>query len=623
MLKSVSCWVFTFFCFSALILFGFLVRVEWLPVHEPLDKLIYLNRFCVDFLQIGAVTFLLFSNKVLIRSLSYLLVLIFAIAYWIQFLSYSTSGNFLPQIALENAEHVDFLDIGLYTYTAIVWLIFYVIFVALLEKITFKPKLLIRLVIAIALLLISVIVKNDKVYLDEQTLTERNTFFNSGMPGFSHASPISKLKKTLKGYQKYLEQQKIFVDRGVETELSPNAIKYLGNYFPHFGKEDPEYPLVKKQIYHGEPPYDLNGNGMNLIVIFAEGMSSRVIQPYSNHFPNISPNIEDFSKHAIVVDNYINHSYATYRGLSGQLCSTHAIGRLIEGVNYNCFPHLLNEQGYETRFIFSQDGKSTNLDEVIKRSGFSFVDDAEALMTKKGGLNGQRRISDKKLFESLIDNLKSKESNEPNKPFFFGMYNFETHNGVRLTGNYQKYIRNLSSHYITDTFHNFDTQFGKFWTYLKNSPFYENTIVVLTADHATFPGRDFRKIIKGSKGYTSLFIDKIPLIIYHPQLTERKSKDAKFTSSVDLAPSLAHLMGLKNFKNSFVGKSIFDDSINSQRAYGRGDGAIHSLVSSSYHFTILKESEPLTLSNTNSHAQLELIKYFQQLERSNKLWRVD
>ena len=87
-----------------------------------------------------------------------------------------------------------------------------------------------------------------------------------------------------------------------------------------------------------------------------EGISARVVQPYSDRFPGLTPNFAAFASEAMRIDNYYSHTFATYRGLQGQFCSLfplYAGGQIFEDTDYYCLADLLNDEGYETHFSYN------------------------------------------------------------------------------------------------------------------------------------------------------------------------------------------------------------------------------------------------------------------------------
>jgi phosphoglycerol transferase MdoB-like AlkP superfamily enzyme len=344
-----------------------------------------------------------------------------------------------------------------------------------------------------------------------------------------------------------------------------------------------EYPLVKGDIYGGELPFATTGAGeaprrhLNVIVFFSEGLSARVMQPYSEAYPGLTPNIEEFAASAMRVDNYYNHTFATYRGLLGQLCSifpVYAGGRFNPDTDYYCLADLLGDEGYQSHFLFSQQRARTKLDEVLGKANVDQVlaqEDLQRLYLQGEQAGRPLALSDQQFFDAFIAHLRFLEGQQASgdgAPFVLGLYNIETHAYYHASDDGVSYAGHDS--YILDSIRNFDDAFGRFWSYFKASGLFQNTIVVFTADHAHFQGKDFVALVNQQPDYQRMFVDRIPLIIYHPEMQLPPSFDAKNASSIDLAPSLAHLLQLENRPNAFVGRSIFERSGSESLAWGEG-----------------------------------------------------
>mgnify|MGYP005671996979 CR=1 FL=1 len=111
-----------------------------------------------------------------------------------------------------------------------------------------------------------------------------------------------------------------------------------------------------------------------------------------------------------------------------------------------------------------------------------------------------------------------------------------------------------------NTIHNADKAFGEFWDYYRNSEYTKNTILIVTSDHCSYHEKSHVKAF-GGKDYQRIFVDKIPLMIFDPEKNLPSHFDASSASSLDLAPSLVHYMGLENAPNSFLGTSIFERNL--------------------------------------------------------------
>jgi hypothetical protein len=123
-----------------------------------------------------------------------------------------------------------------------------------------------------------------------------------------------------------------------------------------------------------------------------------------------------------------------------------------------------------------------------------------------------------------------------------------------------------------------DPCFGEFIQFLKDQGLYQNSIVILTADHGDSLGEDGRF----GHAYT-LFpeIIKIPLIIHlPPALRQRLVLDpARPALLTDLSPTLYYLLGHRQLvSDPLLGRPIYTDTAEEQ---ARG-GQDHLLLASSY-----------------------------------------
>ncbi|MDX1380098.1 MAG: sulfatase-like hydrolase/transferase, partial [Xanthomonadales bacterium] len=178
-------------------------------------------------------------------------------------------------------------------------------------------------------------------------------------------------------------------------------------------------------------------------------------------------------------------------------------------------------------------------------------------------------LSDQQFFDAFIAHLQGLERRQAagdRRPFFVGLYNIETHAYYEMAEDGQPY--GGADHYVLDAIHNLDAAFGRFWQYFRQSGLHGNTVVVLTTDHAAFQGKDFASLVADQADYQPIFVDRIPLLIHHPGLDLPPAWNARQASSIDLAPTLAHLLQLDNRPNPFLGRSIFERERDRGLAFG-------------------------------------------------------
>lgn len=598
---------------------GFVLALEW-----PEFKLFYIHKMLAEVLVVIALALLLYARSLIVRAFSYLVLILYSLIFYVQIASLHFSGKYLPSIALENAQHVDFL----FDPVKVAW--FIIIFIAyatssvmLSKYVKPIPRLRARFVVALLLVVASVLIKNDSRWLQESQQAERFTFYDSGQASIEYKAIGSALSDTLDEYYQAVLREKWIAQASVE--LPAEAAEFAFDFGYQLNEKSTDFPLLKDLKFTDQPDFipAADKDPMNVIVFFVEGMSSRIIQPYSDNFPEISPNIERFAGKSLVVDNYYSHSYATYRGLGGQFCSIYANQRLIEGINYRCLPHVLNDKGYETSFFVSQSLSATDLDDVGSRAGFTNIFGSKELSGYIPNDPDRDRdiIYDRSFIDAFKNWLVKKEANESTgSPFFAALYNFQTHTGVHLKPGFQYTDpTNKSSSYVLDTFHNFDYAFKTFLEYFEKSPYADNTIVIVTSDHGTYGSKDFIQLVGHNRDYAPVFVDKIPFIIYHPKMQAGRF-DAKRATSLNFAPSLLNVMNFEAKSVPFTGRTIFNQSVEFPKPLVAGKNVTRVLIGGNHWFRQqlgIEKKIPVVAEQAKKHH--ELVLYLQSLERENRL----
>lgn len=276
----------------------------------------------------------------------------------------------------------------------------------------------------------------------------------------------------------------------------------------------------------------------NVILIFTEGLSRNIITDSRN----IMPQIKKCEASSLSFDNYYNHTFATYRGIIGQLYS----GYQLDDYDKNelvSIQSILHDNGYNTCFINTE---PNNADFTTYLSNFEF----DELISEPGmdytGLTGT--LSDKEAYESLYDN--AMRLNEKESPFFVCMYTFGTHLSLNTTDEYY----GDGSVPLFNKFYNLDCQFGNFLEKLNDSALSDNTIIVFTADHSTAADAEYCSLFTEYKRY-SPDIDIMPLFIYYKGIVP-ENIDAEGRNSLDLAPTLLDYIDISQ-ENYFLGTTLF------------------------------------------------------------------
>lgn len=333
-------------------------------------------------------------------------------------------------------------------------------------------------------------------------------------------------------------------------------------------------------------PFTLEGK--NVILIFIEGFSREVISP------ELTPNIDNLSKIGISFSNYFSHTAATFRGIRGQLISGYQLGQGYTETNngigqlpldevqksycskpVESLPGILNGLGYSTIFI-SPHPRTEALLPFLSCLKFQYTYGSE-------DFTNNSNATDKEMFKEIFDVAKTFE--KKNQPFFLASYVWGTHHGMDSPD--KKYKEGNNSY--LNKFHNVDFWLGEFIQRFKNSSLFDNTALIITADHSTFPTNEFNKTFGLNKKY---FLGEIPLIIYGKNLPSC-SFESSYANSLSLAPTILDLINPKEtIQTHFLGSSLFSNEKNIYSSYGALGFHIFHNINGSYTLIDSKDNNP-------------------------------
>lgn len=280
----------------------------------------------------------------------------------------------------------------------------------------------------------------------------------------------------------------------------------------------------------------------NVILIFTEGLSQNVIDDDRL----IMPNVRALQQQSVTFKNYYNHTFATYRGLSGQLYS----GYQLDDYDPNyliSIEDIMHDQGYFTSFINTEPNNSLFESYV---NGFGF----DEVISDPARCSGEvASMNDAEAYEFLFETAQRYDA-EKAQPFFITIYTFGTHTSFdSMDGNE---IYGDGSSRVLNRFYYADIQIGRFLENFKNSSLASDTVVVFTADHCTYADADFCEAFP-EYGRACTDVDEIPFSIFYvggPAATI----NANGRNSLDMAPTVLDYLNI-SAPNYYLGESLFTE----------------------------------------------------------------
>lgn len=328
------------------------------------------------------------------------------------------------------------------------------------------------------------------------------------------------------------------------------------------------FPFLKDQLDSPPLPFPATRkvSRPNVIVLFIEGESARLFETYGGRYPGLTPNVSRMARRAMVIDDYFNHTAATFRGLQGQLTSGYPQHGGADGGagwmdgaaatyakrSYATLPKMLHRRGYETVF-FSPHSSSDVMTRLAQMLGFDQIYTAQRsrseLLSNPEPLFGEA-LTDHDAYAALSGFL---ERRQGNAPFFISLYSLNTHAFLDIPASGESYRGGNEP--SLNTLHTADAAFGEFYKRFMASKYAGNTLLILTTDHAHYPEPPYVRV--AGHPYQPYFVDRIPLLIQAPWLRLPRRFDAHGRTSLDLAPTILQILGIRRVSNSFLGHSLF------------------------------------------------------------------
>lgn len=331
--------------------------------------------------------------------------------------------------------------------------------------------------------------------------------------------------------------------RQAEEKAEEEARAIVNNYY----NEEVEGYREKDSVLVEQP---------NVILIFTEGLSQNIISDKRN----IMSNIAEYQQKSLSFDNYFNHTAATYRGLSGQLYS----GYQLEDFDSNeliSIQSILSAQGYNTFFLNTEPHNEEWTDYLRE---FKFD---ELLIDTNYECNGVvDTISDKDAYDILFETAEIQ--NKTGEPFFGAIYTFGTHASFDSAG--ERF--GDGSEPALNKFYNVDYQFGAFMDKFEESSLADNTIIIFTADHATYQDNDFSNAFP-EYYREAQFLDEIPLFVYYKGIAPEVI-DVEGRNTINLAPTILDYLDV-SAPNYFLGTSLFAPDASSIAETGYTDTYVY------------------------------------------------
>nr|WP_274381140.1 LTA synthase family protein [Fructobacillus papyriferae] len=336
-------------------------------------------------------------------------------------------------------------------------------------------------------------------------------------------------------------------------------------------------------------------NGKNLIVIHLESLQMSSIDLKVNG-QEVTPFLNSLfhSDSSLSFDNFYNEVGQGRTSDAENLIDTSTFG-LSQGSLFNqlgssqvfqALPGILQQQaGYSSAVFHANNPLFYNRSNVYKNMGYQNFISSDYFDNSKKNL-ATYGLKDKLLFKESVPYLERLE-----QPFYAKYLtvtnhvpytldkvdqdaNFKTSNsGSKVVDNYF-----ITNHYL-------DQSVQEFFTYLKTSGLYDNTMVVLYGDHYGISSTDYKALTaatgKEGSSWTDLDsqnVQKVPLIIHIPGMTDG-GVNHTYGGEIDVLPTIEHLMGVSTNNYLQLGQDLLSQNRSQLVVMRNGDWVSPTLAS--------------------------------------------
>ena len=294
------------------------------------------------------------------------------------------------------------------------------------------------------------------------------------------------------------------------------------------------HPLAR-HVSYSEPAKPLH-----VVVLLEESLGAEFVGAYSQR-PGLTPNLDRIANESLVFTRTYASGTRTVRGMEGVTASfppvpPESIVKRSNNEGLFNWPTVMALNGYTPTFIYGGYGTFDNMNHFFGSNGYRVIDRTDMPKPNFANIWG---VSDEDLFRnafSVFDEQHQKGerifsvvmTTSNHKPFTFpaGVPGVKPAGGGREAG-----VRYA------------DYAIGWFIDELKKKPYFDNTLVVIVADH-------------GARAYGRASIPlptyEIPFMVYSPKHIAPRRFDG-LTSQLDVAPTVLGLLNI-SYDSLFFGK---------------------------------------------------------------------
>jgi phosphoglycerol transferase MdoB-like AlkP superfamily enzyme len=301
----------------------------------------------------------------------------------------------------------------------------------------------------------------------------------------------------------------------------------------------------------------LNTKRPNVILIIWEGFTAKVAGVTGGE-PNVTENFNRLSKEGVLFTNFYANGDRTDKGLiailSGYYPQTNK--SIIKIPNKNRSLPMLTQSmidvGYHTTFYYGGDLNFGNMNTYLRNAGVTNFVDGDSFDQKDW--NSKWGAHDHVFMNKISEDLSQKQT----EPFFKIALTLSSHEPFEFPDNY-KFGKDTEENKFRSSHAYTDKAIGEFIKNAKKQAWWDNTLIVIMADHG-------HRSPKHEGAFNSPKKFKIPMLWLGGALQQTNVTVNTIASQVDFSYTVLELLEIDNTDFKW-GKSILNDTHNQYAHY--------------------------------------------------------
>ena len=333
---------------------------------------------------------------------------------------------------------------------------------------------------------------------------------------------------------------------GIRVSMSSNNASHYQHH--HFSDQEIQAAMGIPKDYPFEQLYQRKQRQPNIIVLQIESLNYQFIDALGKKNYGVTPYLDSLVAKSLVYDQFYSAGQRSIIGLQAiwtgipALLGFPTVDKGLSTYKITQIAKLARQSGYKTMFAQTSQRASFRIDALANSVGFEHFwgmeDMGDLQLDYPQGIKPHFGY-DYETLMLLQNKISTHFESNPQQPVLMSFFSGTTHSPyIRLPKQFEKYPYQVDGlNGMLNSIAYMDWSLQQFIEGLRQEPWFNNTIFMITADH---PAASY--VSKQAK-YNELF--HIPLIIYSANTDWVQAKRVQeIRSQLDLMPTMADLMGL-------------------------------------------------------------------------------